>query len=105
MERKPISAPRLLAPIALVAAGVIVIVVITLSFAETDDDGRDRGARQEQQATATTEASDDKYYVVESGDSFSTIAEKTGVPQETLEQLNPDLDPQALAPGQRIRLR
>jgi LysM repeat protein len=103
MEWKSISAPRLLAPIALVAAGVIVIVVITLSFAETDDDGRDRGARQEQEAT--TEASDERYYVVESGDSFSTIAEKTGIPQETLEQLNPDLDPQALAPGQRIRLR
>jgi LysM repeat protein len=103
MERNPISAPRLLAPIALVAAGVIVIVVITLSFAETDEDDPDRGARQEQQAT--TEASDEKFYVVETGDSFSTIAEKTGIPQETLEQLNPDLDPQALAPGQRIRLR
>jgi LysM repeat protein len=103
MERKPISAPRLLAPIALVAAGVIVIVVISLSFAETDEDGRDRGPRQAQETT--TEASDDKYYVVESGDSFSTIAAKTGIPQETLEQLNPDLDPQALAPGQRIRLR
>jgi LysM repeat protein len=103
MERNPISAPRLLAPIALVAAGVIVIVVITLSFAETDEERRDRDARQGQQAT--TEGSDEKYYVVETGDSFSTIAEKTGIPQETLEQLNPDLDPQALAPGQRIRLR
>ena len=34
----------------------------------------------------------------------SGIAEKTGVSLEQLEEANPELDPQLLAPGQRIRL-
>ena len=103
METNPTSAARLLAPIALAAAALIVIVVVALSFAETDGDDRERAGRQQQQAP--TEVAEEKYYVVESGDSFSTIAAKTGISAQRLEQLNPDLDPQALAPGQRIRLR
>ena len=39
------------------------------------------------------------------GDTPSSIAEKTGVPLEQILRLNPDLDPQTLAPGQRIKLR
>jgi LysM repeat protein len=45
-----------------------------------------------------------KVYVVKPGDTPSGIAEKTGVSLEQLEEANPDLDPQLLAPGQRIRL-
>jgi LysM repeat protein len=43
--------------------------------------------------------------VVKPGDSFGSIAERTGVPIERLEELNPDVDPQALVVGQRLRLR
>jgi LysM repeat protein len=42
--------------------------------------------------------------VVKPGDTPSGIAEKTGVSLEQLEKANPDLDPQLLAPGQRIRI-
>ncbi len=45
------------------------------------------------------------YYVVRRGDTLSEIAERTGVPTEQLERLNTVLDPQALSPGARIRLR
>ena len=45
------------------------------------------------------------YYVVKKGDVLFAISQKTGVPLEDLRGLNPDLDPLALAPGQRIRLR
>ena len=45
-----------------------------------------------------------KTYTVKSGDTPSGIAEKTGVSLETLNELNPELDPQTLAPGQKIRL-
>ena len=44
-------------------------------------------------------------YVVKSNDLLSTIAEKTGVSVDTILQLNPGLDPQALVPGQKIKLR
>jgi LysM repeat protein len=46
-----------------------------------------------------------KFYVVKSGDSLSGIAAKTGVPMSTLERLNPHLNPNALQPSQRLRLR
>jgi LysM repeat protein len=44
-------------------------------------------------------------YTVKAGDTPSSIAEKTGVPLEEILRLNPDLDPQTLSPGQRIKLR
>ena len=34
-----------------------------------------------------------------------SIAEKTGVSVERLQELNPELDPQALLSGQKINLR
>jgi LysM repeat protein len=43
--------------------------------------------------------------VVRSGDTLGSIAQKTGIPVEQLQQLNPSLDPQALVSGQRIKLR
>ena len=46
-----------------------------------------------------------KFYVVKSGDSLSAIAAKTGVSMSTIEQLNPNLNPNALQPSQRLRLR
>ncbi|MDQ4048361.1 MAG: LysM peptidoglycan-binding domain-containing protein [Actinomycetota bacterium] len=45
------------------------------------------------------------YYVVKRGDALATISHKTGIPVERLEELNPTVDPLALAPGERIRLR
>ena len=44
-------------------------------------------------------------YTVRSGDTPSSIADKTGIPLEQILRLNPDLDPQTLSPGERIRLR
>jgi LysM repeat protein len=42
---------------------------------------------------------------VKAGDSLLAIAEKTGVPTDQLQRLNPDVDPQVLVPGQRLKLR
>jgi LysM repeat protein len=44
-------------------------------------------------------------YTVQSGDTLGAIAETTGVTVETLQELNPELDPQALIAGQKIQLR
>jgi LysM repeat protein len=93
---------RLVAVVALATAAIAVLVVVISSLPESGDDDRDRGVRKER---AEAEGSGEKFYTVESGDSFSTIAEKEGIDPEHLEQLNPDLDPQALAPGQQVRLR
>jgi LysM repeat protein len=44
-------------------------------------------------------------YRVESGDTFSAIARKTGSTVTLLEQLNPGVDPTALQVGQKIRVQ
>jgi LysM repeat protein len=45
-----------------------------------------------------------KVYVVKQGDILTTVSEKTGVSVERLQELNPDLDPQSLQVGQRLKL-
>jgi LysM repeat protein len=46
-----------------------------------------------------------KFYVVRPNDTMSRIAARTGVALATLEQLNPNVNPDALHVQQRIRLR
>ena len=43
--------------------------------------------------------------MVVSGDTFSGISVKTGIPLARLERLNPDLDTATLNAGQQIKLR
>lgn len=45
------------------------------------------------------------YWTVHTGDSYVTISEKTGLTVEQLETFNPYVDPSAIIPGQRLKLR
>ena len=55
-------------------------------------------------ATTTTTPQEGEYYVIESGDTLGTIAEKYGTTVEELVRLNPGVDPTALRVGDRIRV-
>ncbi|MEA2159237.1 MAG: hypothetical protein QOD66_1617 [Solirubrobacteraceae bacterium] len=46
-----------------------------------------------------------RFYSVQPGDNLTSIARKTGVTLTTLEVMNPNLDPNSLQTGQRLRLR
>jgi len=94
---------RLLAPIAIAAMAIVVLFVIATSIGGSDDSGGGGGGGS--QGAAATTQTEEKFYVVEPGDSLTTISSKTGVPVERLTQLNPDLDPQALISGQQVKLR
>jgi LysM repeat protein len=52
----------------------------------------------------TTTAADAQYYVIEAGDTLGGIAASYDTTVEELLTLNPDLDPNALQPGTRIRV-
>jgi LysM repeat protein len=52
----------------------------------------------------TTTAANARYYVIQSGDTLGTIAAKYGTTVDQLVALNPDVNPSALQPGQRIRV-
>ena len=55
-------------------------------------------------ATTTTTPSGAQYYVIQSGDTLGGIAVKYNTTVEDLMRLNPDVDPSALHPGDRIRV-
>ena len=107
------SSARWLAPVALVGAVVALIVVVSSGGGSSDSGASTattptatRATRTTAQATTTTTtpATTRRTYIVLEGDVLSAIAEKTGVPLERIEALNPDVDAQSLHAGQRIKL-
>ena len=104
------SPARLLAPLALVGSLIAVIVVLA-SAGGGSSDGVARTqtqapVRQRHAGSAKRRREGERnVYRVRPGDVLSSIAERTGVPVERLLELNPDVDPQGLVAGQRIKLR
>jgi LysM repeat protein len=100
------SPARFLAPLALVAFGVALFMIVQSSQTGSDEtESPNRATDARPTATAEPERRGPRRYRVKEGDTPSSIADKTGVPLEDILRLNPDLDPQTLRPGQRIRLR
>ena len=102
---------RIFAPLALVA----VVVAAFLIYQQYRDNTRGDPATSTVPAATTKSTKGGKkasakqhktrkVYVVKQGDILSTVAEKTGVSVERLQELNPDLDPQSLQVGQRLKL-
>jgi LysM repeat protein len=96
---------RLVAPLALVAAviGVIVVVQASTSSTTSQPDQPVATQRTSTQRRAPARARP-RFYIVKPGDTLTAVAESTGVTLETIQELNPDVDPQALQAGQRLKL-
>lgn len=93
---------RYLAPITLVAVIVATILVVSSGLGHSNE----APPTQHAHAVLSVHAPPRKlYYVIQAGDSLSTISVKTGVPVPTLEALNPSIDPNTLQTGARLRLR
>ena len=96
---------RAAAPLALLAALIAVVAVIAVSGAgsssssDTPPPTRTAATRPVRHVRATPKA-----YVVKAGDTLSVIADKTGVSLDEILQLNPQVDPNALQTGQRLKL-
>jgi len=122
-ERTTRSPARYLAPLALIGFVFVLFVVVTGSAVEGDgNDGGDPAGetreRERERADDGGEAREDtgttetttrrparRTYTIKAGDTLGAISEQTGVPLERLQELNPELDPQAMVAGQRIKLR
>lgn len=101
---------RILVPLALIACvgAVVALVADTMSASEDPDPQRQRPAAARNNDDGESKKAKKKKpaeYVVESGDTLSGIAEKTGVPIDRIVRKNPDLDPRVLNAGQVIKLR
>lgn len=107
MERRHVT--RLAAPVAFLAAITTAALLIRA--------GLEQGSTQHKTAppakttvattavTTTTQGGHVRTYTVQSGDTFESIARKTGTTVRRLEQLNPKVDPTALQVGQVIRVK
>ena len=99
-------AARLAAPAAFFAAAIALVVLVQR--------GLDSGASATVNTTpvttptttleTTTETKKRRIYQVRRGDTLETIAEKFDTTVDDLLRLNPDVDPLALSPGQKIRV-
>lgn len=96
----PRSPFRVLPPIALILAVLIVWLVI-----EPQDRSGSGSAAAETTTTTTVAQPRRKAYTVRTGDSLSTIARRYDLTVERLVELNPGVDPQVLTRGQRLKLR
>jgi LysM repeat protein len=112
MPARSSSTARIFAPAALAICAVAVLIVIGGSVGGGDDDSSggsnsaaDTTSRQTGGTTTTPVKRQPATYTVKSGDTLGAIAETTGVSVETIQELNPELDPQALIAGQKIQLR
>jgi LysM repeat protein len=109
------ASPRLIAPVVLaVFALALLIVVVTSSGGGAGasptkasvEKQRDLGigAYAQQQPGGSNPTSQPGTYVIQQGDTLGSISQKTGVSVSRLQQLNPSVDPQALAAGERLKL-
>jgi LysM repeat protein len=109
------SPARILAPLALGVFALVFFAIVVGSGGGGDSGGSNAGSTStetsrttttsKQERTKTTPQAGQATYTVKVGDTLGGIADKTGVPVEKLLELNPDLDPQALVSGQKVKLR
>lgn len=109
------SPARFLAPLALLASVVALIAVVAGSGTggSGTPSSSTRTSTPEPPATTGTGSTTpaeaarpaQRVYVVKAGDNLFSISERTGVPVDRIQQLNPDADPQALVAGQRLKLQ
>jgi LysM repeat protein len=104
-DYKPNQFVRAFAVLALVAAFVAVATVVVVSSGDSDGSGGGAEVKSNGPSKRGRAAVERGVWIVRSGDTLGKISDETGVDIDTMIQLNPDLDPQALLEGQRIALR
>ena len=103
-------AGRWLAPLAIVVVGGAAYGILK-SGSPQHDAGSSKNPPASQKKSGgsgtptTTVKVTRRTYIVRTGDTLSSISLDTGVSVDRLQQLNPDVDVQALQPGQRLKLR
>lgn len=102
MQKKRAKTPaRILAVIAIVGAAVALVAVVAGGSGGNSASKTEYG-KEHKQHKPRTKAS---FYVIESGDTLIAIAHKIGIPIRELEELNPEIDPQLLNAGEKLKLK
>jgi LysM repeat protein len=104
MEQRTSSPARILAVSALVVAVIVVVVVVASAVGDGSSGGHHHSGHHSHKE-AKRPRTEAKTYTVQTGDTLTAIAHKTGVPVAELLALNPEVDPQILIAGQTLKLR
>ncbi len=108
MNQRSSASARAIAVAALVCGFLVVIVVVATSLGGGDNGGSDTRS-QAGKAAKSGRAGDGKpapkSYVVQNGDTLTSIAHRTGVSVAQIQELNPGVDPQILVSGEKLKLR
>jgi LysM repeat protein len=103
MEKRTSAFARIFAALALVGAVLIVGVVIASSGGDgSSTKGQGSGHAAKKHSNPKTKAAT---YTVQTGDTLTSIAHETGVPVAEILRLNPEVDPQILIAGEKLKLR
>jgi LysM repeat protein len=105
MNKRTSASARVLAVTALVIALIVAIVAIGGALGGSDSNGSGSGKHGAKQAHKTHHKHVPATYEIEYGDTLISIAHHTGVPVKTIEELNPEIDPQILVAGEKLKLR
>ena len=110
MKKRPSSIARTLAVLALVAAFLVLIVVVSAALNENGSEGSGGSGKAHAQHVSHQEPEEVEKkvpatYVIKSGDTLTAIAHATGVSVAKIERLNPEVDPQILIAGEKLKLR
>jgi LysM repeat protein len=107
---KRFSAPARAFAAAALLCGFLVVAIVISSSLGGDGGGSGDGSSSAKQVTSG--GSDNggkvhtpKSYVVQNGDTLTSIAHETGVSVAHILRLNPGIDPQILISGEELKLR
>ena len=96
------------APVAFLAGVTIAVLLVHSALSGHNGSGtvtRPTTTARSTVAATTGRATGKKVYVVQTGDTFGTIAAKVGISIERLQALNPGVSSNALRVGQKLRIR
>ncbi len=110
MDRGRIWLTRIVAPIVFLLAVVVLVVLVQRALDTSSSASTSAGATGAAVDVTTDLGETDatpgkkKFYRVKTGDTLEAIAAKFETSVQVLLNLNPDVDPLALEPGQRLRV-
>jgi LysM domain len=107
MTKRSSAPARVLAAVAVLCGFAVVIAIVagSLGGGGNGGSGHGRGNSAARHSGGGAKRRIPKAYVVQSGDTLTSIAHKTGVPVARIRALNPGVDPQILISGETLKLR
>lgn len=104
-ERRTSAAARIAAVLALIGAVIVIVIAVSAAMNSSSSSSSHPSKQHQAQKEKTKHRTKAKTYTVQSGDTLTAIAHKTGVPLSEIMALNPGVDPQILTSGEVLKLK